>query len=1029
MPIKISKTKCECDGTTVQTNTYHGHARRKPPKDPKLRTPAEQRLAAGKRKQAKAHGIEDRMLILCMSGGEAQLLDDCFENEQTARDTHYHCLSSKEEVDLQLSLSSNQADGVLNSEALSRESLAKNTATQIADHLEADKLDGARDAQRELEEDSDEDEPDQPTHQAALAEPVTAKTDTEKAETTNAPRTKSKSNPTVSAPAPEAIIEEVTEVSTRRNANSSTPLQKPKARSYASTTTGTIYVRSTTDRRRLFDRLYDSLLDFVSVDGLHERQDAIRQVWTRTGTYSASTIDGTVVRSYEKYIDVFHILDMREAREVEYSPAVLKALMQTAQTVRVLRPTLTFYENALNRLQSMMYNIAGSTKLSEGARTGTLGMAFNAIILRDVELISMTEQLPTRAVIRPRQFAFEEADPISGSSGAGAVYIYASEEVPKVPREPVEGVKLTRPWFDVHGDTIGSGGKDVKAKQPARTFWANILPAVRVLDAHDDHQLAKATQRLTTQKPGVNVAELAANQRKLTETHAYKDFVQQMNVHIATNISDEAFLDLYLQCLLHYADPHAKRDLRVQAYDLMSELRGGFEISEPESKGRKTADVHRRREQWELLLNKDPAELTSVERKKLKNCTQIKNGVATFKHSAGFTVQYKGKFNEFAKANKLLRAIGDLGVSASLNTFRSSAHIKDALAREPFVFRHAAKSCLLTFVKSATQDALEEALRLIIECENEGHDFIMCYHSDDSIIAWRDEAGWHRANMDISNCDASHTEALFDATVDFFGIPGQAEHVKKGLEQLGRDAVVTRPSDRRQQAVMSFDTRRLYSGSGFTTVCNNAAELLMAIAIVTNSGPIPERTRVAGYEVTLEDCTARVERLQFLKNSPVFCHETQSYVPVTNLGTVLRSVGTCKGRLDEVVPGRHSLATKARNFTGSVLKGYNAHVSIPLLTQLRAAPVARMKREVPTHMTEYDYKLIGNGTVQRHLRSTDYLDRYDLSDTEIDELTHILSSWDIGEHPWCTAIDKVLTLDYGYGLIPEGEPFEAGAQQ
>jgi hypothetical protein len=434
----------------------------------------------------------------------------------------------------------------------------------------------------------------------------------------------------------------------------------------------------------------------------------------------------------------------------------------------------------------------------------------------------------------------------------------------------------------------------------------------------------------------------------------------------------DSYLNLLDEAEIHHDDPHEKKMLRIQAWeDILSLNLAGDHL-------------------WYLP----------------------KRGTV-----------YKMKIFEIAKPGKVPRMIGDLGVHASLQGFRSTHYMKKAMANH--VLRTGGGQ--IQFCPSPTPSALGTVFHNLIEPQER---FYFSYFSDDSCLAVRpskpeilavQKVLWF--NVDISSCDASHALSLFLRLKHLFP-KALRDDVQVLIDQCTTEIEIFDLFNRKRSQKMTPFTPRLYSGSTLTTIINNLANLLIAISISKveiNSGEdVILAAAKAGYTVTCEACTDWRD-LQFLKHSPVRA-EDGIIRPLMNPGVLLRLSGTCKGDL----PGtkKQSLESRALSFQASLLNGAYPHASFTLLRNLRSnagLPSARADRVVASML---EYKVAHDAEYPSFsVSSEEVWRRYRLTALEIAELDHDFGSCTYADHFRSSGVEKVLKKDYGLGCaaMPDEE--------
>lgn len=336
------------------------------------------------------------------------------------------------------------------------------------------------------------------------------------------------------------------------------------------------------------------------------------------------------------------------------------------------------------------------------------------------------------------------------------------------------------------------------------------------------------------------------------------------------------WLGWYREAELHYKDPHPKRELRIQAWD---ELHADGSINEA------------------LLLRAQ-------------------------------ALGYKLKKDEYAKIGKCARVIGDLGVAASLQGFRLTGLMKNAMSDDDIVVG----DMRFRFCKKPDTGQLRQIFEDLLN-PPEKHFFV--YFSDDSCYSRREADGSvNYYNVDISKCDASHRPCLFKKLKELTPVIAK-EDMQILIDQLTADIEV-RSYQGRHKVRLRSKVPRLYSGSTMTTLINNLANILVGLALCECEGSTGQELIDAvlaksGYIVTLDVCEIP-QHLQFLKNSPHY-DINGKLQPLLNIGVLLRTSGVSKGD----VPGRKgTIREKTSAFQASVLRGMYPRVHFPLIDNMKA---------------------------------------------------------------------------------------------
>lgn len=367
---------------------------------------------------------------------------------------------------------------------------------------------------------------------------------------------------------------------------------------------------------------------------------------------------------------------------------------------------------------------------------------------------------------------------------------------------------------------------------------------------------------------------------------------------------------------------------------------------------------------------------------------------------------YKMKIFEVAKPGKPPRMIGDLGVHASLQGFRITKFLKHAMAHEPIEY----EGGLIEFCPKPDPASLARVFAHLIDPPGK---FYFVYFSDDSCVAIRTPDGVKRYNVDISSCDASHTESLFTLLNDLVP-PLLREDVNDLVRQCRTPITIHSKVNGKKSVTLTPHTPRLYSGSTLTTAINNLANICIGISIAEGDcrGPddIVRAAARTGYIVTCDDATDW-HKLQFLKHSPVL--DTNGVLrPLLNLGVLIRLSGTCKGDL----PGKKTTPLRVRGeaFQDSLLRGAHPHAEFNLLTNMRSrctgATVATQRRVAQL----LAYKVCEDASYPPYtVNDSEVFQRYELDDREIVEVNEGFGLCGFGEHYHSSGLHKIFQLDYG----------------
>jgi len=368
---------------------------------------------------------------------------------------------------------------------------------------------------------------------------------------------------------------------------------------------------------------------------------------------------------------------------------------------------------------------------------------------------------------------------------------------------------------------------------------------------------------------------------------------------------------------------------------------------------------------------------------------------------------YKMKIFEIAKPGKVPRMIGDLGVHASLQGFRVTKFLKHAMAAEPLDYLGGE----IEFCPTPDPFSLTKVFEKLIDPPG---DYYFVYFSDDSCLAIRTKDGIKRYNIDISSCDASHTEKLFTTLQDL--TPPSVRGDMKSLTNQCKTPITIHSVDtfKSRKVRLKPPSPRLYSGSTLTTAINNLANILIAISIAEEGCSTPDdimrAAAQAGYIVTCEDCTDW-HKLQFLKHSPVL--DTKGVIrPLLNIGVLLRLSGCCKGDL----PGskKTPLRERAEAFQASLLRGAYPKANFTLLDNMRRSVGCANSKTDAMVKKELEFKVIDNDDYPSfRVDSHEVFSRYDLNEVEIAEVEDVFGKCGYSEHYVADGPSKVLEADYG----------------
>jgi len=393
------------------------------------------------------------------------------------------------------------------------------------------------------------------------------------------------------------------------------------------------------------------------------------------------------------------------------------------------------------------------------------------------------------------------------------------------------------------------------------------------------------------------------------------------------------------------------------------------------------------------------------------------------------SVLYKFKKDEIAKYLKKPRSIGDLGVGASLQGFVATSLMKKAMMRHPIV----RGGFTAEFIGSPQVDTLNHVFQNLLNPEKEGY---FCYFSDDSCFSFRHCGILYTYNVDISGCDSSHSDVIFETLIRLAPLPLR-DTFRVLVEQCKLNIRILSQHNRKQKIVGNFGGPTLFSGSTLTTVINNLANILIFLRLIAAVGSL-ELNRAYGQEELCEIFTLALEEIgyvvtgfetkdvceipedvQFLKHSPVLS-VSQEYVAVLNPGVYCRSSGSCHGDY----PGSSKLYTIEQRIASmqlALIRGMYPRTTSPFLRRVRDAALSYAHPDLVTACNaivrkQVEYKVEADEREAIEFTDNELFRRYRLTPldfADLDEFSHA-GAYD---HTCAPFASKILTKDYGYGTL------------
>lgn len=462
-----------------------------------------------------------------------------------------------------------------------------------------------------------------------------------------------------------------------------------------------------------------------------------------------------------------------------------------------------------------------------------------------------------------------------------------------------------------------------------------------------------------------------------TEHQKYQAYHQLLNTNQTKYINENMwFYDTFLankynkhfedyeghleSCIHHHDDPHDKRDLRIQGLHSL---------------------IH--------------------------NCDRVNFSTKGW----CLKVLYKMKKDEIAKMYKYPRAIGDLGVIASLLGFWFTHKMKEAQASESFVY----KGITFEFIKKPMKTALASVAEKLINPPGRGY---FPFFSDDSCFSIRVAEKIFIYNLDISSCDSSHGNMIFQAYKKTFPVKVQPD-VEMLLNQCRTPLTIYSRYDKKMKVKLVGKTDKMPSGVTITTGVNNIATMTIGKALadanLTEENLDQQLQQAAvqtGYNITVERCHT-YHQIQFLKHSP-YKKKSGEYGMMLNVGTLLRSLGVRRGDLPG--PKTMSLRDRANAETTLLLRGMYPTTDFELLRVLKTACHSTYSN---TQMERHVEKVTAYKVAHQDDDETTYVEtseickRYGLLGWEYDQLIFDLKPNGFGRRIANRASAKILSIDYG----------------
>ena len=483
-------------------------------------------------------------------------------------------------------------------------------------------------------------------------------------------------------------------------------------------------------------------------------------------------------------------------------------------------------------------------------------------------------------------------------------------------------------------------------------FGPSVLHNGVILE-NSNHNVRLAMRRMTAVRRGDLAEDRRLSRNQIVFFHTHKHVVDMLRNNYAKYFDE--YKGMVEEADEHHGDVHPKRMLRINA--------------------------------WNALKNGDRGHFG--DRLWLRD------------------VLYKMKKQEWAKVGRVSRMIGDLGIAASLQGFRVTKLLKEAMSSEPLLYAGGT-------IYFCAKPTYEDLTYVFAELLHPTRRFFFVYFSDDACYAVNTKDGVFRANLDISACDASHGPAIFGEYPHL--VDGVArEDLRVLVEQCMLPIRVYDLAEPKRYVKLLPLVPKLYSGSTLTTSINNFANIMIAVSIgeccADTETKVIAAAAAVGYTITVETCVV-FEDIQFLKHSPVL-DTSGAWRPLLNPGVLLRLSGVAKGDL----PGTGDLKTRGRKFQSALLKGTYPLARFPLIDLMRRTAGETDAVSMRAVNRELAHGHFGLETDTFYFHARDVYRRYRLTVDQSEHLDTEFGGATYGEQFSSDAVDMVLKKDYGLRVL------------
>jgi len=352
----------------------------------------------------------------------------------------------------------------------------------------------------------------------------------------------------------------------------------------------------------------------------------------------------------------------------------------------------------------------------------------------------------------------------------------------------------------------------------------------------------------------------------------------------------------------------------------------------------------------------------------------------------------KIKTFEWAKPGKLPRQIVDLSAIGSLIAGWVIAYIKDVFAYQPYLYCGG----ICEFVKAPSVSVLRSVFQTAISPTHWLHFWL---HSDDAFISLSLNGNTYFVEMDISSCDTSHTEVLFECVLAILPDSFIKELISAVVQQCIVPLTTTNPQAKWEKVTITPNTYVLYSGSTLTTLINNLANYLIFTSIalchdqLETAGRddicaiITRAARRAGYIVTV-DIFENIQECTFLKHA-----STAGGEPWLVAGVFQRISGVCRGDLPGTGPLEERALIRQRDLVACMQHAGDTSVN----KLLRAIyPCGKVVSTGSYMLDALNTTPPPWFTPSREISDFDFCTRYNASPGQLDEHLEVISQMSYG---------------------------------